>query len=168
MSILALVSWFGLFKRTSRKCIPSGLIHAKDMSFSTKRNLVKSYKTHGIKGTISSWKVSKNSIQLWFIDWMPKQAHRQKNFAGSFHLQPQPNGAMQNYSIQRPGYRSVRFKIPSVLLVYSQHIATQYVKKKSLVYTEFYASRKRTMSWFWFVSYFCSCYSVEYHALFLM
>ena len=40
-SILALFSRFGLFKRTSRKCIPSGLIHAKETSFSTKRKEVK-------------------------------------------------------------------------------------------------------------------------------
>ena len=26
-----------------------------------------------------------------------------------FRMQPQPNGALQNYSILRPGYRSVRF-----------------------------------------------------------
>ena len=40
---------------------------------------------------------------------MPNQAHRQKNIAGRFRLTPQPNGAMQTYSISRPGYRSVRF-----------------------------------------------------------
>ena len=40
---------------------------------------------------------------------MPNQAHRQKNFAGRFRLPPQPNGALQNYSMLRPGYRSVRF-----------------------------------------------------------
>ena len=34
-------SRFGLFKRTSSKCIPSGLIHAKETSFSTKRKVVK-------------------------------------------------------------------------------------------------------------------------------
>ena len=32
---------FGLFKRTSSKCIPSGLIHEKETSFSTKRTVVK-------------------------------------------------------------------------------------------------------------------------------
>ena len=31
-----------------------------------------------------------------------------KNFAGRFRLPPQPNGAMQNQSMLRPGYRSVR------------------------------------------------------------
>ena len=32
-----------------------------------------------------------------------------KKFAGRFRLPPQPNGAMQNRSMLRPGYRSVRF-----------------------------------------------------------
>ena len=37
------------------------------------------------------------------------QAHRQKKIADRFHLPPQPNGAMQNHSMLRPGYRGVRF-----------------------------------------------------------
>ena len=40
-SILALLSRFGFFKRTSSKCIPSDLIHAKETSFSIKRKVVK-------------------------------------------------------------------------------------------------------------------------------
>ena len=40
-SIHALFSRFGLSKRTNSKCIPSGLIHAKETSFSTKRKVVK-------------------------------------------------------------------------------------------------------------------------------
>ena len=32
---------FGLFKRTRSKCIPSGLIQAKETSFSSKRKEVK-------------------------------------------------------------------------------------------------------------------------------
>ena len=40
---------------------------------------------------------------------MPTRAHRQKQFSGRFLLTPQPNGAMQKYSMPRPGYRSVRF-----------------------------------------------------------
>ena len=32
-----------------------------------------------------------------------------KNFAGRFRLPSQPNGAMQNHSMLRPGYRGVRF-----------------------------------------------------------
>ena len=40
---------------------------------------------------------------------MPNQAHRQKIFVGHFRLPPQPNGAIQNHSMLRPGYRSVRF-----------------------------------------------------------
>ena len=48
-SILALCRRFGLFLRTSSKCIPSGLIHAKETSFSTKRKVVKDHSTHGIK-----------------------------------------------------------------------------------------------------------------------
>ena len=34
---------------------------------------------------------------------------KKKKIAGRFRLPPQPNGAMQNYSMLRPGYRSVRF-----------------------------------------------------------
>ena len=40
-SIQALLSRFGSFKRTSNKCIPSGLLHAKETSFSTKRKVAK-------------------------------------------------------------------------------------------------------------------------------
>ena len=47
-----------------------------------------------------------------------------------FTLSPQPNGALQNYSILRPDYRSVRFLDTCI---------------KKLVNTEFYASRKRTI-----------------------
>ena len=42
-SILALFSRFGLFNRTCRKSIPSGLMHVKETSFSTKRKVVKDY-----------------------------------------------------------------------------------------------------------------------------
>ena len=42
------------------------------------------------------------------IEWQIKNIVR-KNFAGRFHLPPQPNGAMQNHLMLRPGYRSVRF-----------------------------------------------------------
>ena len=42
-SIQALLSRFGLFKRTSSKCIPSGLIHAKETSLSTKRKVAQDY-----------------------------------------------------------------------------------------------------------------------------
>ena len=109
-SILVLFSRFGLFKRINRKCIPSGLIYAKETSFSTKRKVVKDNYIHGIQATISTLKVIKIQFNfaLWVIDWMPNQAHRQKNFAGRFRLPPQPNGAMQNYSILRLGYRSLR------------------------------------------------------------
>ena len=40
-SIQALFVDLSLFKRTSSKCIPSGLIQAKETSFSTKREEVK-------------------------------------------------------------------------------------------------------------------------------
>ena len=40
-SMQGLFSRFCLFKRTSSKCIPCGLIHAKETSFSTKRKVVK-------------------------------------------------------------------------------------------------------------------------------
>ena len=45
---------FGLFKRTSSKCIPSGVIHAKETPSSTQRKVVKDNQTHGIKATIST------------------------------------------------------------------------------------------------------------------
>ena len=40
---------------------------------------------------------------------MPNQAHRQKIVVGRFRVPPHPNGAMQNYSMLRPGYRIVQF-----------------------------------------------------------
>ena len=40
-SIQTLFSRFGLLKRTCIKCIPSGLIHAKETSFATKRKVMK-------------------------------------------------------------------------------------------------------------------------------
>ena len=109
--IQALFSRFGFFQRTSSKYISSGLIHAKEMSFSIKRKVVKNNLAHGTKATISTWKVIKIQFNfgLWFIDGMPNQAHRQKNFAGRIRLLLQSNGAIQNYSMLRPGYRSFRF-----------------------------------------------------------
>ena len=79
-------SRFGLFKRTSSKCIPSGLIHAKETQSSTKGKVVKDNQTHGIKATISTWKVIKIQFNfaLWFIDWMPNQEHSQKKIRGPF------------------------------------------------------------------------------------
>ena len=77
---------FGLFKRTSSKCIPSGLIHAKETPSSTKRKVVKDNQTHGIKATISTWKVIKiqSNFALWFFDWLPNQEHDQKKFRRPF------------------------------------------------------------------------------------
>ena len=68
--LLPLFSTFGLCKRTSRKCIPSGLIHAKETSFLTKRKVVKDDQAHDIKATISTWKFIKFQFNfaLWFID----------------------------------------------------------------------------------------------------
>ena len=102
---------FGWFKRTSS--IPSGLIQAKETSFFTKRKVVKDNLTHGNKATISTWKVIKIQFNfaLWFVDWIPNQAHCQKNFEGRFRVAPHPNGAMQNHSMLRPGYRSVQFLV---------------------------------------------------------
>ena len=83
--------------------------HSRD--FSTKRKVMKDNKTHDIKATISTWKIIyiQFNFALWFIDWMPNHAHRQKNFTGRSRLPPQPNGAMQNHSMLQPGYHSVRF-----------------------------------------------------------
>ena len=66
-------------------------------------------------------------------------------FAGRFRLPPQHNGAMQNHSMLRPGYRSVRFLdikcTVGILRTYCRSICAE----KKLVNTEFYASRKRTV-----------------------
>ena len=43
LSMLALFDRFGLIKKIGRKYIPSGVIHAKETSFSTKRKVVKDY-----------------------------------------------------------------------------------------------------------------------------
>ena len=48
-----------------------------------------------------------------------------------FALPPHPHSGLQNYSMLRPGYRRVRFLIPSVLSVYIEHIAIQCVQKKN-------------------------------------
>ena len=53
----------------------------------------------------------RNSIQLCtLIYWLNAKSNTssEKNFADRFRLPPQANGAMQNYSILRPGYCSVR------------------------------------------------------------
>ena len=100
---------------------------------------------------------------------MSNKAHRQKKIADRFRLPPQPNRAMQNYSILRPDYRSVRFldteytvgilrskrevprdvknsKSPDTRqvqerLTYCNSICAE----QKLVNTEFYASRKRNI-----------------------
>ena len=53
-----------LFKRTSSKCIPSGLIYAKETPSSTKRKVVKDNQTHGIKATFLPEKLSKFNSTL--------------------------------------------------------------------------------------------------------
>ena len=77
---------------------------------------------------------------------MPNQAHRQKNFAGHFRQPPQPNGAMQNHAMLRPGYHSVQFLdtkcTVGILRTYCHSICAA----KSWVNTEFYALRKRTIT----------------------
>ena len=105
--------------------------HSNETSFPTKRKIVKDNQTHDIKGTISAWKVIKIQFNfaLWFIDWMPNHAHRQKHFAGRFRLLPQPNGALQNYSILQPDYRSVivldtKFTV-GILRTYSYSICVE-------------------------------------------
>ena len=106
-SIKALFISFGLFKRTSSKCIPRGLIPGKIRHFQPSVTKWKIIKHMASEQQFLHEKLSQ--FALWFIDWMPNQAHRQKNLASRFRLSPQPNGAMQNYSMLRPGYRSVRF-----------------------------------------------------------
>ena len=77
---------------------------------------------------------------------MLNQAHRpKKNVACRFRLPPQANGALHNYSILRPGYRSVRFLdtkcTVGMLKTYCHSICAE---KNS--HTESYASRKRTVT----------------------
>ena len=88
-------------KRTSRTCIPFGLIHAKEASFSTKRKVVKDKETHGIKATISTWNVIKIQFNfaLWSIDWMPFKHIVRKKIVGRFRLPPQPNGDIHYYIV---------------------------------------------------------------------
>ena len=62
---------------------------------------------------------------------MPNQAHHKKHFAGRFRLSEQPNGVMQNHSMLRPATVAFDFfYIPSVLSVYSEHIAIKSVQRK--------------------------------------
>ena len=77
---------------------------------------------------------------------MPNQAHRQKKFVGRFRLPPQPNGVTHNYSMLRPGYRSVRVldtKCTVGILRTYYHQST--CAEKNVVNTDMYASRKRTI-----------------------
>ena len=76
---------------------------------------------------------------------MPNQANRQKNFAGLFRLPPQPNCAMQNYSMLRPDYRSIRFLDTKCTVGILRPYCHSICEEKELVTTEFYASRKRTI-----------------------
>ena len=76
---------------------------------------------------------------------MPTQARRQKNFAGRFRLPPQPNGAMKNYSILRPGYRSVSFLDTKCTVGIPRTNCHSLCAEKKLFKTEFYALRKRTI-----------------------
>ena len=59
---------------------------------------------------------------------------RQKNVVGRFYMPPQPNGALQNYSILLSGYHSVTFLDTKCTVgpvsVYSERIAIQSVQKK--------------------------------------
>ena len=130
------------------------------VSFTRKkiRHFQRSVKQHTRLNTwhqrISSWKIItiQFNFAFEFIDWMPTQAHRQKKFAGAavFALPPQPNDALQHYSILRLGYRSVRFLDSSVPSVYTGHIAIQSVQKTSqhwvLSFTETHHHDNRRMS----------------------
>ena len=62
-----------------------------------------------------------------------------------FALPPQPNGALQNYSMLRPGYRRVRFLDTKCTVVIHRTYCHSICAEKNLVNTEFYASRKRTI-----------------------
>ena len=74
---------------------------------------------------------------------MANQAHRQKIFAGRFRLPPQPNGAMENYSMLRHGYRSVRLLDTKCTVGKLRKYCHSICAEKHLVNTEFHASRKR-------------------------
>ena len=59
---------------------------------------------------LNDWDLS--LIQLCtLIYWLNAKSSTssEKKIAGRFRLPSQPNGAMQNYSILRPGYGMVRF-----------------------------------------------------------
>ena len=91
-------------------------------------------------------KIYLNSIQLCtLIYWLNAKSSTssKKKIAGRFRLPPQPNGAMQNYLMLRPGYRSVNFLdtmcTVGILRMFCHSICADF-----FVNTEFYVSRKRT------------------------
>ena len=133
LPMLALSCRFGLFKRISRKCIPSGIIHAIEIPRLTKRKAVKDNHKHGIKATISTWKNIKIQFNFahWFIEWMSNQTHRQKKIAGRFppchHSLMAPYKITQCYDQATIAYD---FKIQSGQSVYIERIAIPSVQKK--------------------------------------
>ena len=75
---------------------------------------------------------------------MSNQAHRKKKITGRICLPPQPNDALQNYPILRPGYRSVRFVDTKCTVgIFRTHCHSICAKK--MVNAEFYASIKPTI-----------------------
>ena len=66
-----------------------------------------------------------------------------KKLRAVFALRPQPNGALQNYSMLRPGYRRVRF-VDTKFTVVIHRTYCHAICAEKLVNTAFYASRKRT------------------------
>ena len=73
---------------------------------------------------------------------MPNQTQCQKNLA----LPPQPNGAFQNYSIVRPGYRGVRFWDTKYTVGIHRTYCHSICAEIFFVSTDFYASWKQTIT----------------------
>ena len=98
-------------KKTVVKCIPSGVIHAKETPFSTKHKEVKDNYHTGHQRNNFYLKSYQTPIQLCtLVYWLDvKWSTSSENFAGRFRLPPQPNGSMKNYPMLRPGYRIIRF-----------------------------------------------------------
>ena len=76
---------------------------------------------------------------------MPNQTHRQKFFRAVFALPPQPNDALQYYSILRQGYRSVSFLNTKCTVGIHRMYCQSICAEKNVVNTEFDAWRKRTI-----------------------
>ena len=109
-----MMAFFGRFDFTkiiSRKCIPCGIMQAKETLFSIKRKVVKNNYNMASKQQFLPEKLSKFNSTLHSSSLIECQIIHivMKILRAVFALPPQTNGALQNYSMLRPGYRILRF-----------------------------------------------------------